>query len=86
MNLFDMKMGLTHTYATAISAVDVLTTEYPAFSSCPPESSDRIDKLLCRGGGISPLSTVLRRLASSAFVLSIREASNFTGTLSWDRI
>ena len=30
---FDMKMGLTHTYATAISAVDVLMTEYPAFSS-----------------------------------------------------
>ena len=30
---FDMKMGLTHIYATAISAVDVFTTEYPAFSS-----------------------------------------------------
>ena len=30
---FDMKMGSTHIYATAISAVDVFTTEYPAFSS-----------------------------------------------------
>ena len=30
---FDMKMVLTHTYATAISATDVFTTEYPAFSS-----------------------------------------------------
>ncbi len=28
-----MKMGLTHIYATAISAVDGFTTEYPAFSS-----------------------------------------------------
>ncbi|MBN1236008.1 MAG: hypothetical protein JW999_08160, partial [Methanotrichaceae archaeon] len=28
---FDMKMGLTHTYATAISEVHALTTEYPAF-------------------------------------------------------
>ena len=31
--VFDMKMVLTHTYATAISATDVFTTEYPAFSS-----------------------------------------------------
>mgnify|MGYP002397943259 FL=1 len=30
---FDMKMGLTHTYAAAISEVHVLTTSYPAFSS-----------------------------------------------------
>jgi uncharacterized protein YukJ len=30
---FDMKMVLTHIYATAISATDVFTTEYPAFSS-----------------------------------------------------
>jgi hypothetical protein len=30
---FDMKMGLTHTYAAAISEVHVLTTAYPAFSS-----------------------------------------------------
>ena len=30
---FDMKMGLTHIYATSISATDVFTTEYPAFSS-----------------------------------------------------
>jgi hypothetical protein len=29
-----MKMGLTHTYAAAISVVHVLTTAYPAFSSC----------------------------------------------------
>ena len=33
LGAFDMKMGLTHIYATAISAVDVFTTEYPAFSS-----------------------------------------------------
>ena len=31
--VFDMKMGLTHTYAAAISGVHALTTEYPAFSS-----------------------------------------------------
>ena len=29
--MFDMKMGLTHTYAAAISEVHVLTTEYPPF-------------------------------------------------------
>jgi|GEM_PF-5687655 len=30
--VFDMKMVLTHTYTTAISATDVFTTEYPALN------------------------------------------------------